>query len=93
MHSIANTVPGALVELLRRQPLSPGKVQFAWGLAVGPAVQRATSVRLESGKLLVDAVDAQWSREIRRSTGVILPRLRSMLGPDAVSAIEVRQRT
>lgn len=78
--------------LLRDTPLSPGKVQFAWSVAVGPAVQRATAVRLESGRLLVDAVDAQWAREIRRSARVILPRLQAMLGSDAVREIEVRRR-
>jgi len=91
MNSIASAVPGALSELLRAAPLSQGKVQFAWTIAVGPAVQRATSVRLEGRRLLVDAANPQWAQEIRRSTGVILSRLRTLLGKDVVVEIEVRR--
>ena len=90
MRSISHAVPGALSELLRQAPLSPGKVVFAWKAAVGPALQRVTSVRLEAGVLLVDAATAQWAREISRSSGVILPRLQTLLGKDVVSSISVR---
>ncbi len=93
MHSLSHAIPGAVADLLRAAPLSPGKVQFAWSVAVGPAVQRASAVRLEGGRLLVDAVDAQWAREIRRASGVILRRLQALLGTDVVTEIEVRRRT
>jgi hypothetical protein len=39
--------------------------------------------------LLVEAVNAQWAREVRRASPVILPRLQSLLGVDAVERIEV----
>lgn len=83
-------MPGALTMLLRDTPLSPGKVAFAWTAAVGAAVDRVTSVRLEGDVLLVDAATPQWSREVRRSIGVILPRLQALLGKDTIRKLEVR---
>ena len=88
---IGHAVPGALAELLRGAPLSPGKVDFAWKAAVGPALQRTTSVRLEGTRLLVDAANAQWAREIGRSSHVILPRLQLLLGKESVTEITVRK--
>jgi len=90
---LTSALPGALAELLRGTPLSAGKVSFAWRAAVGPAVERETSVRLEGGTLLVDAASAQWAREVRRSSSIILNRLKTLLGNDAVSEIRVRERT
>lgn len=92
MRPLTSALPGALSELLRGAPLSPGKVSFAWRTAVGPAVERETSVRLENGTLLVDATTAHWAREVRRSSSIILTRLQNLLGADAVSAISVRER-
>jgi len=67
-------------------------VSFAWRAAVGPAVERETSVRLEGATLIVDAANRQWAREIRRSSSIILKRLQNFLGPDVVSEIFVRDR-
>jgi hypothetical protein len=92
MRPISHVMPAALMELLSHAPLSDGKVTFAWKAAVGPAVERATAVKLESGVLFVEATGAQWSREIRRSSGVILTRLKTLLGEDTVQRIEVRTR-
>jgi predicted nucleic acid-binding Zn ribbon protein len=89
---LTSALPGALTELLRGAPLSPGKVSFAWRAAVGPAVERETSVRLERGTLIVDAASKQWALEVRRSSSIILTRLQKFLGADAVSAITVRER-
>jgi predicted nucleic acid-binding Zn ribbon protein len=90
MRRIVHAIPGALMELLRGAPLSDGKVTFAWNAAVGPALERVTRVKLERGVLIVDAASAQWSREIQRSSPVILARLQSLLGKDTVSSIIVR---
>ena len=79
------------MELLRAMPLSHGKVEFAWKTAVGPALQRATFVRLEGTQLLVDASTAQWGLEVRRSSRVILSRLQTLLGQEHVKSITVRQ--
>ena len=83
-------MPGALVDLLRNAPLSQGKVAFAWRAAVGPALERVTTVFLEKGTLLVETTSVQWSREVHRSTPVILRRLESLLGAGAIERIETR---
>jgi predicted nucleic acid-binding Zn ribbon protein len=90
MKPIAQAIPGALVELLSGSRLSPGKVDFAWKTAVGPALARTTAVRLEGTRLLVDATSPQWAKEIRRSSSVILSRLQQLLGRNAVVEISVR---
>ena len=90
MRPLSHALPGALAELLRETPLSPGKVSFAWRAAVGPAMERVTSVRLEGCTLVVDAAGAQWAREVSRSAGVILRRVQTLLGPDVVAGISVR---
>jgi hypothetical protein len=92
MNPLVSVVPGAIVALLRDVPLSAGKVTFAWTAAVGPAVQRATSVHLEDGVLLVDASGPQWAREVSRSTPIILRRLQQLLGEQTVVGITVRTR-
>jgi predicted nucleic acid-binding Zn ribbon protein len=90
MKPVAAAVPGAVAQLLREAPLSDGKIACAWKVAVGPALDRATAVKLEGTVLLVDVASAQWAREVRRSTGLILPRLRALLGRDTVTEIKVR---
>jgi predicted nucleic acid-binding Zn ribbon protein len=90
MHSITHALPGALTELLRHVPLSDGKVTFAWTAAVGAAVGRVTTVKLERDVLIVETTSVEWSREVRRSSGVILPRLQALLGKDTVRKLEVR---
>ena len=90
MRPIIHAVPGALVELLRGTPLSPGKVGFAWRAAVGPAVDRVTSVRLDGRVLVVEASGSQWAREVTRSADLILTRLQTFLGKDIVTSIIVR---
>ena len=89
MLPISAGLPGALVELLRGSPLSDGKVTFAWKAAVGPAIERVTHVKLEHRVLLVETASAQWSQEVMRSSPMILRRLQSLLGGDAVERIEV----
>jgi hypothetical protein len=90
MRPLIHAVPGALAMLLRDAPLSPGKVAFAWRAAVGPALERVTSARLEGRTLIVEAATAQWGREVSRSVHVILPRLQTLLGAGAVTGISIR---
>jgi predicted nucleic acid-binding Zn ribbon protein len=87
---LQHALPGAISALLRAAPLSDGKVTFAWNAAVGPALERVTTVKLERTVLLVETTSAQWSREIQRSSGVILTRLQSLLGKDTVTSLRVR---
>jgi len=89
MRPLHDGMPGALVELLRGSPISDGKVTFAWKAAVGPAIDRVTHVKLERKVLLVETASVQWSREVMRSSPVIVRRLQSLLGVDAIERIEV----
>lgn len=91
MLPLEHVVPAALAELLRTTPLSDGKVEFAWRTAVGPAIERATRVKLERGVLIVETTSTQWAREVRRSSAMILRRLQDFLGKDTVTSISVRQ--
>ena len=89
MLPLSSGLQGALAELLRDSPTSDGKVTFSWKASVGPAIQRVTHVKLEHRVLLVEAVNTQWAREVRRASPMILKRLQSLLGVDAVERIEV----
>ncbi len=90
MQPLNDAARGALQSLLRETPLSPGKVRFAWTAVVGPAVERATTVRLEGDTLVVEASSAQWAREVSRSTPVIVRRLKGLLGNDVIRALRIR---
>jgi len=82
-------MPDALAAVLRRAPLTPEKVAFSWRTAVGPAVDKVTSVDLHKGVLHVRAKDATWQREIERSAVLIRSRLESLLGDGVVRYIKV----
>ena len=47
MIQLQRFMPGALAEILRKAPLTEGKVAFAWRSSVGPALDRGTSVTLQ----------------------------------------------
>jgi hypothetical protein len=81
-------MPSALAEILRKAPLTPEKVAFAWRAAVGPAVDKATTIELRDGVLHVRVRDASWRREVERSAGLIRSRLAALLG-NVVRRIEV----
>ena len=89
MIPVQQVMPGALAEILRKAPLTPEKVAFAWRSAVGPAVDKATTVQLHSGVLRVLARDTTWQREVERSAGLIRTRLNAVLG-DVVRSLDVR---
>ena len=83
-------IPAVLSEVIRKAPLCPEKVDFAWRAAVGPAVERVTSVRLDDhGVLHVTAADAHWAREVKRSSKLILVRLADLLGDNVVKRLRV----
>ena len=89
MIPVHDVVPAALATVLRRAPLTPEKVAFAWRTAVGPAVGRATTVQLKGRVLHVRANDAAWQREVERSVPLIRARLDALLGEAVVRMIEV----
>ena len=85
----ANQVlPGVVAEVIRKAPLTNEKVAFAWRLAVGPAVAKATTVRLGAdGTLYVSTESPAWIDGVRQSIGLIRSRLAHFLGEDAVKRI------
>jgi predicted nucleic acid-binding Zn ribbon protein len=90
MQPLQHAIPDVLTRLLRGAPLSPEKVAFAWRAAVGPAMARASSVRLSGeGVIDVSCADDHWRREIRRSLPLIRERLTALLGTDVVRQIKV----
>jgi hypothetical protein len=77
-----------LAEVIRKAPLCPEKVEFAWRAAVGSGMDRVTAVRLDdAGMLHVKTLDAHWAREVKRSSRLILKRLEGLLGPGVVKKL------
>jgi hypothetical protein len=87
MRPIQNVAGSVLADLIRRQPSSPERTAFAWQIAVGPALGRVTTVRLDDGVLHVSAADPRWLKEIDRARVAILQRLQPLLGPATVRTI------
>jgi len=82
-------MPAALEEILRKAPMSPEKLAFAWRQSVGDAVDRVTSIQLDGTVLRVRAQSAQWQREVERSAGLIRSRMGRLLGAGIVRSIQV----
>ena len=82
-------IPAVLAEVIRKAPLCPEKVEFAWRAAVGSGMDRVTTVRLDDAGLLhVNAADAHWAREVKRSSRLILKRLEGLLGAGVVKKLK-----
>ena len=91
MDSLQNVVPRALVALFRQGPMSQAKLEAAWRVAVGDALNRVSTVRLQpDGSIAVLAADSRWKRELKRSSGMIAARLENLLGPDVVGKLQVK---
>ena len=78
-----------LPALLARAPMSPEKLAFVWGQAVGAAMARASTVTLAGTTLTVRTAESAWAREIQRSRGLILARVQLLLGAGVVSALAI----
>lgn len=90
MDSLHAIVPRALTELLRHGPMSQGKLEMAWRAAVGDALSRVTRVRLRPDSVVeVVVTDARWRKEITRSSTMVLNRLKSLLGDEAICRLSV----
>jgi len=88
---VRQVVPDAVAEIIRKAPLSPEKVAFAWRSVVGTAIDHATAVSWgDDGVLRVKAKDAAWQREVERSAALIRSRLDALLGERVVRYIEVK---
>ncbi|MCR4375001.1 MAG: DUF721 domain-containing protein [Acidobacteria bacterium] len=92
MESLQQTAARVLGPLLSAQPLSPGKVAFAWALAAGPALGRAgIPTWTPDGTLRIRARDAAWRTEIERARPMVAERLAHLLGPGAIRRIIVTE--
>ena len=83
-------MPSALAEVLRKAPLTPEKVAFAWRASVGPAINKVTTIELRGRVLVVHTKDASWQREVERSLGIVRSRLEALLGRGVVGDIQVK---
>ena len=89
MIPVHQIMPQALAVVLREAPLTSDKIAFAWRTAVGPAVERVTTIELKGQILHVQTRDAAWRREIERSAGIVCRKLKTLLGDDVVRGLEV----
>ena len=92
MESLQTTATRTLREMLSRQPTSAAKVAFAWKIAAGPALGRAsTPAWSDDGVLRVRAASDAWRREMVRARPLIAMRLKELLGAGVVRAIEIER--
>jgi predicted nucleic acid-binding Zn ribbon protein len=86
----ANKVmPAVVAEVIRKAPLTPEKVTFAWRMAVGPAIAKSTTVRLDAdGTLLVKADSPAWLAAVRKSRSLVHIRMMDLLGEDVVKQVQ-----
>jgi len=93
MKGVGSLSAAVLPALLARAPLTPEKVSFFWGLAVGAPMARATRVELHGHTLRVRADTDAWRREVERSATLILARVQQLLGAGTVRELEVEPPT
>jgi hypothetical protein len=89
MERLDRTAVAAVRALIAPQPLTEAKVAFAWAIAAGPALTRATTVSFSDGTLRVEASTEAWRSELARARPVLADRLASLLGPDVVRTITI----
>jgi hypothetical protein len=78
-----------IAQIVRRQQPSQARTNFAWQLAVGQALARATTVELSNGVLKVRAADRRWINEIERAQATVMQKLQQILGKDQVTRIDL----
>ena len=82
-------LPGVLADVIKKAPLTPEKVAFAWRLAVGPAVGKATTVTLDGqGVLHVKANTPAWTAAVRKSRSLLHLRMNDLLGEGTVTSLQ-----
>jgi hypothetical protein len=90
MRPVSELVPTTLQRVLREQPLTDAKVQFAWRTSAGAAMARATSIELDPrGTLHVRVESPHWEAEVLRAAADLRTRLAGMLGPDVLRWVSV----
>ena len=86
---IENVAVTALRTLLASQPDSDAKVACAWKVAAGPSLAQATTTSWSAGVLHVRAKSDAWRREVRHARPMLLQRVQSLVGRDAVREIRL----
>lgn len=86
---VQNIAAGVLADVIRRQRPSAARTAFAWSVAVGPALSRATLVELRDSVLIVTAKDARWRRELERAADTVLKRVQTLVGPEVQQIVIV----
>lgn len=90
MEPLSTTENAALRRVLESQPTTPAKVAFAWRMAAGAGLDRATAIEWRpDGVLRIRAGADAWRREVRSARGVLLRRMQDLLGGDVVARIEI----
>jgi hypothetical protein len=86
----SKVMTAVVADVIRKAPLTDEKVSFAWRLAVGPAVGKATTVRLgANGTLYVKSQTPAWNDALGKSLGMIRSRLAHFLGETTVKSIDL----
>lgn len=89
MERVGATAQAAIRLALAEQPVTDGKIRFAWALIAGPTATRAVSLKLQDGTLWVDARSLTWRNELHRARRVLLDRLAAYLGPGVVTRLVI----
>ena len=93
MVPLQNFATGVLADVIRRQPPSPARTNFAWTVAVGPALARSATATLNGAVLTVRPRDPRWSKELERARDTILARMQQLLGRESVVRMEIVSST
>ena len=92
MEPIGASARRMLLTVLATQPPGAARSLFAWKMAAGPAMARATDATWrEDGTLVVRASNAAWARELRRARPLLAERVRVLLGDDSVRRIVIEK--
>jgi predicted nucleic acid-binding Zn ribbon protein len=85
MEPLSTTARFSLRHILDGQPVTAAKVSFAWTIAAGPALARATEHEWRpDGVFVVRARTDAWVKELRRARPLLTERLTDLLGPGTV---------
>ena len=91
MEPIGASAHRILRSVLAAQPAGAARSLFAWKMAAGPAMARATdAVWHEDGTLVVRARTEAWVRELRRARPLLADRVRGLLGDDSVRRLVIK---
>ena len=89
MERLDRTAVRAVRELIGPQPVTDAKIAFAWALAAGPALARASKITWRDGELRVEANAETWRKEILRAKPMLEARIDEILGPGVVRRISI----